>query len=173
MRWQAFVAAPVAALSVSAYAAQYFTVEQAQAQMFPGARMTHLPLKLDDTVRAQLRDASGIHERFNEDGVWKVDGGGWFIVDKVVGKHEMITYAVSLTATGAVRDVEIMDYRETYGYEVRNADWRAQFAGRTAADPVKLGKDIRNVSGATLSCKHVTQGVRRVLALYRLALSKR
>lgn len=173
MRWQAFVAAPVAALSVSAYAAQYFTVEQAQAQMFPGARLAHVPLKLDETVRAQLRDASGIHERFNEDGVWKVDGGGWFIVDKVVGKHEMITYAVSLTATGAVRDVEIMDYRETYGYEVRNADWRAQFAGRTAADPVKLGKDIRNVSGATLSCKHVTQGVRRVLALYRLALSKR
>lgn len=172
MKWQAYALTPLAALSVSAYAHQYFTVEQAQALMFPGARMTHVPLQLTDAVRDQLHDASGIHEAFNEAGAWKVDGGGWFIVDKVVGKHEMITYAVALDAQGAVKDVEILHYRETYGYEVRDADWRAQFVGKTAADPVKLGKDIRNVSGATLSCKHVTQGVRRVLALYRLVLSR-
>ncbi|MBS0432833.1 MAG: FMN-binding protein [Proteobacteria bacterium] len=172
MKWQPFLGAPLAALSVSAYATQYFTVEQAQARMFPGAKLAHVPLQLDDAIRGQLHDASGIHEPFNEDGVWKVDGGGWFIVDKVVGKHEMITYAVSLTASGAVKDVEILDYRETYGYEVRKPEWRAQFTGKTAADPVKLGQDIRNISGATLSSKHITQGVKRVLALYLLVLSK-
>ncbi len=172
MKWQPFLIAPVAALSASAYATQYLTVEQAQALMFPGVHLTHQPLQLSDAVKSQLHDASGIHEAFNEDGVWKAANGGWFIVDKVVGKHEMITYAVTLTAGGAVRDIEILDYRETYGYQVRDADWRAQFNGKTAADPVQLGKDIRNVSGATLSCKHVTQGVKRILALYRLVLSR-
>jgi len=29
---------------------------------------------------------------------------------------------------------------------------------------VQLNADIKNVSGATLSCKHVTDGVKRVLA---------
>jgi Na+-translocating ferredoxin:NAD+ oxidoreductase RnfG subunit len=173
MKWQPFLLAPVAALSASAYATQYFTIPQAQALMFPGAHMAHVPLQLANAVRDALHDASGIHEPFNEDGVWKADGGGWFIVDKVVGKHEMITYAVALTAAGAVKEIQILEYRETYGYEVRRPDWRAQFTGKTAADPVKLGSDIHNVSGATLSCKHVTQGVKRVLALYRLVLAKR
>jgi len=29
-----------------------------------------------------------------------------------------------------------------------------------------VGQDIRNISGATLSSQHVTQGVKRVLAAY-------
>ena len=37
---------------------------------------------------------------------------------------------------------------------------------------MQLGKDIRNISGATLSCKHITQGVKRVLAVYDLLLAK-
>jgi len=34
----------------------------------------------------------------------------------------------------------------------------------------KLGSDIKNISGATLSSKHITDGVKRVLAMYELAL---
>ncbi|HMA81439.1 MAG TPA: FMN-binding protein, partial [Candidatus Binatia bacterium] len=34
-----------------------------------------------------------------------------------------------------------------------------------------LDKDIRNLSGATLSCQHVTEGIRRNLALYHVALA--
>jgi Na+-transporting NADH:ubiquinone oxidoreductase subunit NqrC len=62
-----------------------------------------------------------------------------------------------------------MDYRESYGYEIRNVEWRAQFAGKTSAAPLKLENDIQNVSGATLSCRHVTDGVKRVLATYDIA----
>ena len=38
-------------------------------------------------------------------------------------------------------------------------------------DPVRLDTDIRNVSGATLSCRHVTDGIRRLLLLHERALS--
>jgi len=72
-----------------------------------------------------------------------------------------------------VRGIEILEYRENYGGEVRYAAWRGQFAGKTAADPVKLEHDIRNISGATLSCRHVTEGVRRLLALHEIVLSRR
>jgi hypothetical protein len=34
-------------------------------------------------------------------------------VDEVVGKHEFITYAAGLNADGSVKQIEIMDYRET------------------------------------------------------------
>jgi Na+-translocating ferredoxin:NAD+ oxidoreductase RnfG subunit len=102
--------------------------------------------------------------------VWKVDGGGWLIVDEVLGKHEFITYAVGLNADGSVKQIEIMDYRETYGYQVRNADWRAQFVGKTSQSNVVLGDGIQNISGATLSSRHITDGVRRVLAFHDVAL---
>ena len=88
----------------------------------------------------------------------------------MVGKHEYITYAIGLNADGSVKQVEIMDYRESYGYQVRDEQWRQQFVGKTVADPLKLNQDIRNISGATLSSKHIADGVKRVLATYAIAL---
>ena len=105
---------------------------------------------------------------------WRVEAGGklagWFLLDEVYGKHEFITYAVALDATGTVRGIEIMDYRETHGGEVRNAKWRAQFTGKRAGAPLRLDEDIQNISGATLSCKHIGDGVKRLLATYETVL---
>ena len=106
---------------------------------------------------------------------WEARSGGkrigWFLVDRVIGKHEYITYAVALTPDGAVRGIEILDYRETYGGEVRNANWRRQFTGKRAGQSLALGRDIKNISGATLSSRHVTDGVRRLLITYQALLA--
>ena len=91
---------------------------------------------------------------------------GYFIIDEVYGKHEYITYAVALEADGRVRQIEILVYRESYGYEIRNPAWRAQFIGKKHGDPVSLDEDIKNISGATMSCRHISQGVKRLLATY-------
>jgi Na+-transporting NADH:ubiquinone oxidoreductase subunit NqrC len=74
---------------------------------------------------------------------------------------------------GKVRQTEILEYREAYGGEVRNARWRTQFMGRQHSDPVRIGRDIQNISGATLSCEHVTDGIRRILATYAIAIAGR
>jgi Na+-translocating ferredoxin:NAD+ oxidoreductase RnfG subunit len=76
-----------------------------------------------------------------------------------------------LTADGHVRGIEVLVYRETYGYQIREADWRKHFVGKTAADPFKLDEDIPNITGATLSCRNVMNGVKRLLALQQVALS--
>lgn len=89
---------------------------------------------------------------------------GRIYIDNVIGKHEYITYAAGIGDAGAVRGVEIIEYRETWGFEIRELVWRGQFKGKTLQDPVKLGKDVENISGATLSCRNVTDGVRRLLA---------
>ncbi len=170
MRHSAWVWLPVAAISTSVYAKTYFTVAEAQQAIFPGEKLTPDFLTLSDSQAALIAKRTGqdvIHRQIK---AWKVAGGGWFIVDEVVGKHELITYAVGLNPDGSVKQIEIMDYRESYGYEIRNARWLRQFAGKTAADPVMLNQDIGNISGATLSSRHVTEGVRRVLATYAVAL---
>ena len=96
---------------------------------------------------------------------------GRVIVDSVIGKFEQIDYAVAVDAAGKVLAVEILVYREGHGSEVRMPAWRNQFVGKTAADPVRIGGDISNISGATLSCTHVTDGVHRIVA-WAAALGK-
>ncbi|MBX6324499.1 MAG: FMN-binding protein [Chthoniobacterales bacterium] len=169
----AFIALPVSALvAPSAFAVQYLTVEQAQRAIFPGKSLTAAPVELTGAQRKSIEQASGVRVLRNKQPVWKVSGGGWFIVDEVVGKHEFITYAVGLNADGSVKQIEIMDYRETYGGQIRDQKWRAQFVGKTAKSPLKLEADIKNISGATLSCRHVTDGVKRLLAFYEVALKR-
>jgi Na+-translocating ferredoxin:NAD+ oxidoreductase RnfG subunit len=88
----------------------------------------------------------------------------------VVGKHEFITYAAAISPQGKVLGIEVLIYRETYGYQVRDASWRNQFKGKTLQDAFKLDADVTNVTGATLSCRNVMNGVKRLLALQRVAL---
>ena len=117
-----------------------------------------------------MHSASSVSHPFKSDRTWKASDGSWFIVDEVVGKHEMITYAVGISSIGTVQSIEIMEYVESYGYEVAEEVWRKQFIGKSADDAIKLKKDIQNISGATLSCKHLTDGVKRIMVMYDLAL---
>jgi len=164
------VPASVVAAPLCAYATQYLTVEQAQQSIFAGAQFTAAFVTLSDAQRSEIERRTGTIVRVKDQRVWRVSTGGFFIVDEVVGKHELITYAAGLNPDGTVRRIEIMDYRESYGYEVRNDSWRRQFVGKRDGDPVKLDVDIHNIGGATLSCRHITDGVRRLLALYDVAL---
>ncbi len=170
MSWKPLVAAPAIIMtSAQCFAVTYLTTEQAQKAIFPGANFTPDNLSLTSAQRSAIEKQSSVRLRTIPK-VWRVNGGGWFIVDEVLGKHEYITFAVGLRANGAVKEIEIMDYRESYGYQVREEKWRAQFVGKTAQSTLKLERDITNISGATLSSRHVIEGVRRILALYEVAL---
>ena len=158
--------------AVAGYGVVYLDDAQAQKAIFPGGSFTPATVKLTAEQRKAIEQASGIRQRGDTVKVWRVSGGGWLIVDEVIGKHEFITFAVGIDAGGAVRGVEIMEYRETYGGGVRRPEWRAQFKGKTKAAPLKLDQDIKNISGATLSSRHIAEGVKRLLALHDLVLRK-
>jgi hypothetical protein len=162
----------LAPASLTAYAVSYLSIEQAQRQMFPGQSLAPAFVNLSDDQARQIEARSGVDVRRREVRVWRASGGGWFVADDVVGKHEFISFALALTADGRVMQVDVLDYRESYGGQVRESGWRAQFTGKTVNDPVRLGADIRNISGATLSSKNLTNGVRRLLAFYEVVLRR-
>ena len=168
------VVLPVAAVALCppAYALVYMSVEQAQQLMFGTHALAPLPLQLSADQIAAIERDSGVKVYAGSLRAWKADDG-YFFVDAVIGKHDLITYAVALGTDGSVRQVEILEYREAYGGEVRNAHWRGQFVGRHHGDAVQTGRDIQNISGATLSCTHVTDGIRRLLATYAIAIAPR
>jgi hypothetical protein len=142
MRWTA-PAAVMISVSAPAHAVQYLSVEEAQWAAFPSGHLTEV----------------------QPGRVWKSGSGGIFVIDHVIGKHLYIDYAVAIEG-GRVRRVDILQYRESYGGDIRSPSWLGQFVGKTASSPLKVGGDIRNISGATLSSMHVTEGVKRVLAAY-------
>lgn len=157
-------------LPIVAHAKIYVSIEQAQKMLIPNKSLIKNPIIITDELQDKMRSASSIRHPFQGDRIWRTTDGSWFIVDEVVGKHEMITYAVALSPAGVVTGIEILEYVESYGYEVAEAKWRQQFIGKVASDPIKLNQDIQNIGGATLSCKHLTDGVKRVAVLYDLTL---
>jgi hypothetical protein len=171
---RALITAPLlAALPAAAFAVDYLSAEQAAQAMFPDAdRFEQRDLSLDAAQLQQLA-AAGVPARSAR---WPLrlawQGNtllGAMVVDAVVGKFELISYAVGLGADGRVRQVEILSYRESHGHEIRLPAWRRQFVGKGVAAPLRVGDDIANISGATLSCVHVTDGVRRIVAVVDLA----
>lgn len=168
--WLPFAQVPIALFAPASYGATYLTVEQAQQAIFPSEKLSQSFINLTNQQVQEIERRSDTNVRRKQVQLWKSANGGFFIVDEVVGKHEYITYAAALNPNGTVKQIEIMTYRESYGYEIRNADWRAQFVGKNSSAPLKLDKDIKNISGATLSCRHITEGVKRILATYEVAL---
>jgi Na+-translocating ferredoxin:NAD+ oxidoreductase RnfG subunit len=173
------VAPPAIVLTaLPAHAAQYLSTEQAQHALFAGAdRFEPVSIAISEDDRKALRKISGTRTPLPVDRIWRAMRDdqllGHLIVDEVYGKHEFITYAAAIDANGAVIGIEIMDYRETHGGQVREPSWREQFRGKRSGNALELDDDIVNISGATMSCKHVTEGVRRLLALYDIALKGR
>lgn len=176
--WPHLIAVPaLAAIATAASAADYLTVAEAQHALMPQAQsFAPLAVTLSPSQIAQIKKLSGVPQRTAQPRVWRAlaaNGAmmGWVFVDEVIGKHEFITYAVAISLDGRVLGVEIMSYRESHGGQVRDARWRERFRGKTLSDPFKLNKDIPNISGATLSCRNVTDGVKRLLAIHSLALA--
>lgn len=157
------------------FAAEYLTVPLAQRDLFPDAdKFVDAKVTLTDEQRDRIKKLSGTRQRETQQAVWRAEKDGqllgWFIVDDVIGKHEFITYAAAISPAGEVLGVDVLVYRETYGFQIRDAGWRNQFKGKTLHDPFKLDDDIRNITGATLSSRNVMNGVKRLLALAQVAL---
>lgn len=157
-----------------ARAERFLTRDQALRLCFPKAKSFEaVSMKLEPAdVKAVERETKQ-KIRKPEWKVWLAEPGGVLMVDQVIGKHEFIDYAVAVSTNGTVLQVEILEYREHYGGDVSQPKWREQFRGKTARDPLKIGGDIYNITGATLSCRHVTEGVKKLLAIFEVAVRPR
>ena len=157
-------------------AADYMTVDQAQKAVFPEADAVQ-EIVISRQTPAQLQallSEAGPQPPHGTLRIWRATRNGMLLghvfVDEVVGRQNLITYAVGIGVDGALRNLEILAYRESHGGEVRNSAWRAQFNDRRTLEQLHFMTDIKNISGATLSSEHVTQGVRWLMALWQAAL---
>ena len=175
-RYQIFGLMLAALLPVPAViAADYLSVDAAQNAIFPDADAFQEVLLPQTPEQLQsLMARAGPQPPHGMIRVWGATRGGVLLghvfLDEVIGRQSLITYAVGIDTAGSLRNLEILSYRESHGSEIRNAAWRGQFNRLDSLDQLRFRTDIKNISGATLSSEHVTQGVRWLLALWQSAL---
>ncbi len=90
---------------------------------------------------------------------------GYAMVHNTIGKHKPMTYMVGVDQQGRVSDIELLVFRESRGSEVRQKRFNSQYEGKTVLDPIRINKDIINISGATMSVRSMSAGIKRVLVL--------
>ncbi|MFC0170708.1 FMN-binding protein [Pseudoduganella danionis] len=176
MRYRLCLPLAASLACLPAYAVQYLSVEQVQKLAYPDAtayRTQDVALSL--AQMQQVEKLAGLPARSVN---WHVIGAyngdkllGYLVLDDVIGKFELISYAVALNPDASIRQVEILTYRESHGGEIRLPAWRRQFTGKSASTGgLTLGGGIAGISGATLSASHLTDGVRRIAAIAQVVL---
>ena len=90
---------------------------------------------------------------------------GYAIVQNTIGKHRPITYMVGVDPQGEVMNFEVLVYREARGNEIATKRFNYQYQGKDVRDPIRINRDIINISGATMSVRSASAGVKRVLVL--------
>ena len=148
----------------------YLTEEEALKLMFPkSTRIKKELLRVPTDKKMTIEERIGW--KFPEDSfdVYIGETGsqidGYALIQNTIGKHKPMTYMVGVDHTGHVLNIELLVFREARGSEVRTKRFNVQYEGKTALDPVRINKDIINISGATMSVRSMTAGIKRVLVL--------
>ena len=95
---------------------------------------------------------------------WADEATSAWILDEI-GKELPITIGVSV-ANGAIADVEVLEFRESRGWEVRYPFFTDQFADARLGPDRTLDRRIDGITGATMSVKAVTRIARIALLLH-------
>jgi Na+-translocating ferredoxin:NAD+ oxidoreductase RnfG subunit len=151
----------------------FLTKKEALKVAFPGIKkVKKKKVWLSDTQRAAIQKIVGDQIEYKERRVTHYFGldetnkpVGAMVIGNEIGRSYPITFMVVLNTDGTVKDVEIMVYREPHGWEVRFESFMSQFFGRDAGNPFN---DINNITGATLSVRSMTKGVKKAVAEFQV-----
>jgi hypothetical protein len=149
----------------------YLTPAEGRARAFPAA-VDHEPTVFPVSVSLRAEVQARLGRPFAADSVAVYiarasDGTtlGYTVVADEIGKYRPITFLVAATPDLLVASVAILVYRESRGGEVRRSRFLRQYRGKDADDPIRINRDIVNITGATMSVRALNVGVRRVLLL--------
>jgi hypothetical protein len=152
------------------YAEVFLTEDEALKLMFPNsARIRKDFIRLTPEKKVQIEERIGwkFPEEFFEVYIGETGAqiDGYALIQNTIGKHKPMTYMVGIDKTGRVSNVELLVFREARGSEVRTKRFNVQYEGKTVLDPVRINKDIINISGATMSVRSMSAGIKRALVL--------
>lgn len=152
------------------------TVEEALKLSFPDATTERQTLFLSNEQQEKAGMDSGtevssaLATRYAAKGAaGKVVGWAYLDTHRVRTLPETLLIVVDVD--GSVRRVEVVTFREPLEYMPREG-WYEQYEGQELDADLALKRDIRPVTGATLTARATTEAVRRVLAIHKTTLEE-
>lgn len=128
---------------------------------------------LDEDTREEIEEEMGFNFDFKYDKefdffIGKKEGKifRYAAIDIVAGKWGPITYIIGFTPEGKVYDLAIMSYSEIRGRPARKRIFLNQYKGKTIKSRLKLKRDIHGISGATITSRGMTHGVKKMLYVF-------
>ena len=148
----------------------FLSVEEAVELMFPESdqiRKELVQLTAEQKAAVQNRIGWNFPENVFEVYVGETKGkvDGYAVLQNTIGKHKHMTYVVGVDRRGQVFNVELLVFRESRGSEVGRKRFNYQYQGKDLGDPIRINRDIINISGATMSVRSMSAGVKRALVV--------
>jgi len=104
----------------------------------------------------------------------KGDSGllGYCVESKVVSRSGPFRISILLDKQLYVKQATVISYPWDRGRDICKRAFTDQFKGKGPDDPIRLGKDIDAMTGATISSRVMTEGVRDTIKLLKLVKEK-
>lgn len=172
-------------VSANCSAMRLLTKEEALKQMFPEAQSISNNTRLmtvDEVEKIKARlggqlvhyqegsKSEKMEEQLEYHFYYSIVNGqktGVAIIESQPGKWGPVEFCIALDPkTAKVKNLAVMSYEEKRGRPIARNNFLNQFIGKGSQDPLTVRKDIRAISGATISSDCTCFAVRKAIVVY-------
>jgi len=118
-----------------------------------------------DEEKLDLRQRKPLADTLHLGRVDTDEGTRWIIPEIAPSKSETYSFLLYLDEEKRIVDVDVLEYRESYGNEIDYSFFRRQFHGKSKPGDIRFGRSIQNISGATISARSMTYAVHDLLSI--------
>lgn len=142
---------------------QYLSLDDFLAQSFAGSTPVAKVAWLDSDTKARIKEITGKEFPLLRVRYWQqADRTAWVLEE--IGKEMPITIGV-VVADQQIKNIEVLAFRETRGWEIRHEFFTRQFQGTALDERSRLNTSIDGITGATLSVRAMKHVARLALLL--------
>ena len=146
--------------------------EQALSQIYPGSQIEVRNITLTREQVEEVQRISGVKLESRLASWYIVRKGGQIIAYGYADIHRVRTHPevvlYTITPDGRLDVVEVLAFYEPLEYMPED-QWLRLFAGKQLSkDPIRLRRDIPNITGSTLTARAITDNARKVLAMWQI-----
>jgi Na+-translocating ferredoxin:NAD+ oxidoreductase RnfG subunit len=153
----------------------FLTVDEALRLTYPDCEFERQTVYLTDEQKQRAKELArvdithGIARPYVVTKKGKLVGTAYFDTHKVRTKRQTVMIAVD--ARGKIRRVELLAFAEPEDY-IPRGKWYGQFKGKKLDDGLNLKRDIKGVTGATMTARATMSAVRSSLAIHEVLFGK-
>ncbi|GAB4252667.1 MAG: hypothetical protein Kow0079_07640 [Vicingaceae bacterium] len=129
-------------------------------QLFPELTVDIEPILIDE------QKVNALKLKKEEKAVYALKNGykilGYMYLGIAPSRADFFDYMVIFKPDLSVMSVQVLVYREDYGGEIGSKRWLKQFVDKANGEQMEFEKDIQNIGGATISCRSITNGIKKL-----------